>query len=35
MGHRADRALVAGKLGIIAVNVDGLDNAYEGNQKDT
>jgi len=35
VGHGADRTLVAGKLGIISVNVDGLDDAYKGDQKDT
>jgi hypothetical protein len=35
MGYRADRTLMAGKLGIVCVDVDCLDNAGEGNQQDT
>ena len=35
MGHGADRTLMAGKLGIISVDVDGLDNAGEGHEQDT
>jgi hypothetical protein len=35
MGHGAERTLMAGKLGIIRVYVDGLDDAGEGDQKDT
>jgi hypothetical protein len=35
VGYGADRALVAGELGIVSVNVDSLDNADEGNEQDT
>lgn len=35
MRHRADRTLMAGKLGIFGVYVDRLDDASEGDQKDT
>jgi hypothetical protein len=34
MGHGADRTLMAGKLGIVSVNVDGLDDAGESDQQD-
>ena len=35
MGHGADRTLMAGKLGIVTVYVDCLDNANECDKKDT
>jgi len=35
MRHGADRTLMAGKLGIISVYVDCLDDAGEGDQEDT
>jgi hypothetical protein len=33
--HRADRTLMAGKLGILGVYMDRLDDAGEGDQQDT
>jgi hypothetical protein len=35
MGHGANRALMAGKLGVVTVNVDCLDDADECDKKDT
>src|SRR5271157_5433958 len=34
MSHGADRTLMVGKLGIVSVNVDGLDDAGESDQQD-
>ncbi len=34
MGDGADRTLMAGKLGIVSVNVDSLDDAGERDQQD-
>ena len=35
MGDRADRTLMAGNLGIVSVDVDGLNHADKGDQDDT
>jgi hypothetical protein len=35
MSHGANRTLVGGKLGIVSVYVDCLDNASEGDEQDT
>ena len=35
MGHGADRTIMAGKLGIVGVNVNSLDDTDEGNEQDT
>jgi hypothetical protein len=35
MSHGADRTLMAGKLGIVGVYVDRLDDAGEDDQEDT
>jgi hypothetical protein len=35
MGYGTDRTLMAGKLGIVCVDVNGLNNAGEGDQQDT
>jgi hypothetical protein len=35
MGHGADRTLIAGKFGIVSVNVDSLDDADECDEQDT
>jgi hypothetical protein len=35
MGHGADRTLVTGKLGIVSVNVNRLDDADEGDEQNT
>ncbi len=35
MGHRTDRTLMTGKLGVVSVDVDRLDDTDEGDQQDT
>jgi hypothetical protein len=35
VGYGADRTLMAGKLGIVGVNVDSLDDADERDEQDT